>query len=206
MDLQIFNCEQGSPEWLACRAGIPTASEFDTVMAKGKSGGESKTRRTYMLKLIGERLTGEPMYSYNNDHMERGKEMEAAARDLYAMVAEVEPVQVGFMRRGDAGASPDSLVGDNGLVEIKTKLAHLQLEVLLTNELPSEHRAQCQGQLWISAREWVDFVSYWPGLPLFVKRVYRDEPYIARIKVEVDSFLYELSETIEQIKQYKRAA
>lgn len=206
MELQIFNCEQGTPEWYAARAGIPTASEFDTVMAKGKGGGESKTRRTYMLKLIGERITGAPMHSYSNDHMERGKEMEAQARDLYAMVAEVEPVQIGFMRRGDAGASPDSLVGDPGLLEIKTKLAHLQLDVLLTNELPSEHKAQCQGQLWIAAREWVDFVSYWPGLPLFVKRVYRDEPYIARLKVEVDAFNSEMLEVIEQVKQYQRAA
>jgi hypothetical protein len=206
MELEIFSFEQGTPEWYSARAGIPTASEFDTVLAKGKSGGESKTRKTYMYKLIGERLTSAPMYSYNNDHMERGKEMESAARDLYAMVAEVEPVQVGFMRRGDAGASPDSLVGDNGLVEIKTKLAHLQIECLLVNELPSEHRAQCQGQLWISGREWVDFVSYWPGLPLFIKRVYRDETYIARIKAEVDIFNNEMLEVIERVKQYKRAA
>lgn len=206
MELQIYTCDQGTPEWLECRRGIPTASEFDTVLAKGKAGGESKTRRTYMLKLAGERLTGEPMYSYSNDHMERGKEMEAEARNLYAMVADVEPVQVGFMRRGDAGASPDSLVGDSGLLEIKTKLAHLQLEVLLANELPSEHKAQVQGQLWISGREWVDFVSYWPGLPLFVKRIYRDEPYIARLKVEVDAFNTEMLELIERIKQYKRAA
>lgn len=206
MELQIFNCDQGSQEWLACRAGIPTASEFDTVLAKGKGGGESKTRRTYMLKLIGERLTGAPMYSYSNDHMERGKEMEDEARNLYSMVSDLEPVQIGFMRRGDAGASPDSLVGNDGLLEIKTKLAHLQLDVLLTDELPSEHRAQCQGQLWIAQREWVDFVSYWPGLPLFAKRVFRDESYIARLKVEVDAFNNELLETIERINKYKRAA
>lgn len=206
MELQIFDCEQGTPEWYACRAGIPTASEFDTVLAKGKGGGESKTRRTYMLKLIGERLTGAPMYSYSNDHMERGKEMEQEARDLYSLLSEVELVRVGFMRRGDAGASPDSLVGDNGLLEIKTKLAHLQLECLLNDELPSEHRAQCQGQLWISGREWLDFVSYWPGLPLFGKRVFRDEPYIARLKVEVDAFNSEMLELIERVKQYQRAA
>ena len=84
-ELQIFECEQGSAEWFAARAGIPTASEFATVMARGR-GGESKTRRTYMLKLIGERLTGQPMESYTNAHMERGKVMEAEARDLYAMV------------------------------------------------------------------------------------------------------------------------
>lgn len=206
MELQIFNCEQGTPEWKACRAGIPTASEFDTVMAKGKGGGESKTRRTYMLKLIGEILTGEPSIGFNNDHMERGHEMEPEARNLYAMLSDAQPEQVGFLRRGNAGASPDSLIGSNGLLEIKTKLPHLQLDVLLSDELPSEHRAQCQGQLWIAAREWVDFVSYWPGLPLFVKRVYRDEPYIARLKVEVDVFNNELLEVIERIKHYKRAA
>lgn len=205
-ELKIFNMEQGTEAWLAARLGIPTASEFDTVMAKGKGGGESKTRRTYMLKLIGERLTGEPKYDYSNDHMERGKVMEDEARDLYCMLEDVEPVRVGFMRRGDAGASPDSLIGDNGMLEIKTKLAHLQLECLLSGELPPEHKAQCQGQLWIAQREWVDFVSYWPKLKPFVKRVYRDEPYIARIKVEVDEFLSELHETMEKINQHKRAA
>lgn len=206
MELQIFNCEQGTPEWYAARAGIPTASEFDTVMAKGKGGGESKTRRTYMLKLIGERLTREPMYSYSNDHMLRGKEMEAEARDLYQMIAEVECQQVGFLRRGDAGCSPDSLINNDGMLEIKTKLPHLQLDCLLYNELPAEHRAQCQGQLWIAEREWVDFVSYWPGLPLFAKRVFRDEAYIARLAEAVRAFNDEMQETITKIQQYRRAA
>jgi hypothetical protein len=196
MDVQIFDCEQG----------IPTASEFDTVQAKGKGGGESKTRRTYLLKLAGEILTGEPMYSYNNDHMERGKVMEDEARELYGMVMDVEPMRVGFMRRGDAGASPDSLIGDDGLLEIKTKLAHLQLDCILAGEVPSEHRAQCQGQLWISGRQWVDFVSYWPGLPLFVKRLYRDEMYIAKLRESVDSFNNELREIVASVKSYKRAA
>lgn len=206
MELQIFNCIQGTPEWYAARAGIPTASEFDTVMAKGRGGGDSKTRRTYMLKLIGERLTKEPMWSYSNEHMERGKAMEDEARDLYQMIAEVECEQVGFLRRGDAGCSPDSLVGENGMLEIKTKLPHLQLDCILYDELPSEHRAQCQGQLWIAEREWVDFVSYWPGLPLFAKRVFRDEDYIARLAEAVRVFNAEMEETIAKIQQYRRAA
>lgn len=204
MELQIFNCEQGSEDWIACRLGIPTASEFATVMAKGKGGGDSKTRRTYMLKLAGERLTQQRMYSYSNDHMERGKEMEAEARDLYAMVSDVEPVQVGFLRRGDAGASPDSLIGDAGLLEIKTKLAHLQLECLLDDELPPEHKAQCQGQLWIAEREWVDFCSYWPGLPLFRHRVYRDEAYIKQIATAVDAFNAEMLELISKVNGYSQ--
>jgi hypothetical protein len=206
MELKIFSCEQGSPEWFAARVGIPTASEFDTVLAKGRSGGESKTRRTYMLKLIGERLTREPMYSYSNDHMERGKEKEAEARNLYSMVSDLEPVQIGFMRRGDAGCSPDSLVGTDGMLEIKTKLPHLQLDCILYDEFPSEHRAQCQGQLWIAEREWVDFVSYWPGLPLFAKRVFRDEEYIKRLAEAVRAFNTEMEETIAKVQQYRRAA
>jgi predicted phage-related endonuclease len=206
MDVQIFDCEQGSTEWYACRLGIPTASEFDTVLAKGKGGGESKTRRTYMLKLAGEILTGEPMYNYQSEHMERGKEMEAEARDLYAMVTDNDVKPVGFMRRGDAGASPDSLIGDDGLLEIKTKLAHLQLDCILSGEVPSEHYAQCQGQLWISGRQWVDFVSYWPGLPLFVKRLRRDEMYIAKLREGVDLFNNELRAIVESVKGYKRQA
>lgn len=206
MDLQIFDVDQGSPEWFAARAGIPTASEFATVMAKGRGGADSKTRRTYMLKLIGERMTGQPMESYTNGHMERGKVMEAEARDLYAMVRDVEPQRVGFMRRGDAGASPDSLLGADGLLEIKTKLPHLQLEVLLADRLPPEHAAQVQGQLWISGRSWVDFVSYWPGLPLFVTRVQRDETYIATIKAEVEEFNAEMAALLEKIQNYGRRA
>jgi hypothetical protein len=206
MDLQIINCEQGSPEWFAARAGIPTASEFATVMAKGKGGADSKTRRTYMLKLIGERLTGQPMESFSNVHMERGKAMEDEARDLYAMVSGNDPQPVGFMRRGEAGASPDSLIDTDGLLEVKTKLPHLQIEVLLAKRLPPEHVAQVQGQLWISGRSWLDFVSYWPGLPLFTFRVQRDETYIATIKTEVDDFLGELAGVIAQLKDYKAAA
>jgi hypothetical protein len=206
MGVEVFDMEQGSESWLRARLGIPTASEFQTVMAKGRGGGESVTRRTYMLKLIGERMTGEPAYSYSNIHMERGKSMEAEARALYSMVSDLEPVQVGFLRRGDAGCSPDSLVGDDGMLEIKTKLPHLQLDCILYDELPSEHRAQCQGQLWIAEREWVDFVSYWPGLPLFAKRVYRDEEYIRKLAEAVRAFNAEMEETIAKIQQYRRAA
>lgn len=206
MALQIFDCEQGTPEWFACRMGIPTASEFDTVMAKGKGGGESKTRRTYMLKLIGERLTGEPAYSYSNDHMERGKVMEAEARNWYQFHTDADLRQVGFIRGSTAGCSPDSLIGSVGMVEIKTKLAHLQLDLLLSGELPSEHKAQVQGQLWVAEREWVDFVSYWPKLPPFMKRIYRDEPYIAQLLAAVSQFNAEMDELQARLLPQKAAA
>ena len=188
MAVEVFDCEQGSPEWFKARLGIPTASEFSAVKAKG----EGKTRRTYMMKLIGEILTGESMENFSNSHTERGKEMEPDARNLYAFRMDVEPVQVGFVRNGRKGASPDSLIGTSGMCEIKTKLPHLQAEVLLADKLPSEHVAQCQGNLWVAEREWIDFVSYWPRMPLFVKRVYRDDAYIATLSKEVDLFLAEM--------------
>jgi hypothetical protein len=201
--IEIFDTlEQGTPEWLRARMGIPTASMFATVMAKG----EGKTRRTYMLTLLGERLTGEPSESYSNAHMERGKEMEAEARDMYVFMQDVECKQVGFIRNGDRGASPDSLVGPNGGCEIKTKLPHLQLDVLLRDRLPPEHLAQCQGFLWVAEREWVDFVSYWPKLPLFVKRVYRDEAYIKNLADEVAHFNSELANLVERFEPKKAAA
>lgn len=206
MAVEVFDAiEQGTNEWYQCRLGIPTASQFHTVLASGRGGGESKTRREYLYKLAGEILTGEPMYSYSNAHMERGKEMESEARDMYVFLTDMEPLRVGFIRNGQKGCSPDSLLGNDGMLEIKTKLAHLQCEVLDYDELPSEHKPQCQGQLWVAEREWVDFCSYWPKLPLFAKRVYRDEPYIKKLAAEVDRFNNELASLVEKIRARKAA-
>lgn len=186
--LQIFDCPQNSPEWMEARRGIPTASRFADVLAKG----QGITRRKYLYTLAGEVLTGKCVESYNNSNMERGHEMEADAVNLYAFERDVDPVTVGFMRRGRAGCSPDRLLGDFGMVEVKTKLPHLQLEVLERGEVPPEHIAQVQGQLWISGRNWCDFISYWPRLPLFVKRVERDDMYIDRLAASVAYFVGDL--------------
>lgn len=113
---------------------------------------------------------------------------------------------VGFIRNGDKGASPDSLIGDNGMLEIKTKLPALQIECILADKLPSEHVAQVQGALWVAEREWLDFVSYWRNLPLFVKRIYRDEDYIKNLAAEVAKFNSEMLEMIEKIQPTKKAA
>lgn len=202
MELQLFDCPQGSEDWVNARLGVVTASEFKSVMAKG----EGKTRRKYLLTVAGEKCGGQPFDRYTNDFMDRGHAFEDEARRLYTFITDNEVRQVGFLRRGDVGYSPDGLVGDDGLLEVKTKLAHLHLECLLSDELPSEHRQQCQGGLWVSGRQWVDFVSYSTGLPLFVKRVHRDEAFIARIKVEVDSFLQDLHEIVGRVQNYKVAA
>jgi hypothetical protein len=200
--MQVFDCEQGTPEWFAARAGIPTASEFHTVMAVGPRGGKSATRVAYLNKLAGEILTGEPMASYSNGDMERGKLMEDEARDLYAFQNGVEPQRVGFIRDGDAGCSPDSLIGEDGGLEIKSAAAHIQIARMLDGRLPPEHKAQVYGNIWLAKRKWWDFASYCPKLPLFVVRVYRDEDYIKRIAHEVELFNVELRQTVEYIRKY----
>jgi hypothetical protein len=194
--------EQGSPEWYIARAAIPTASQFATVQASGKGGGVSLTRRKYLLTLAGERLTGEPAESYSNFHMERGKLMEAEARELYEFQKDCVIDRVGFIRHDTekTGCSPDGLIGDDGVIEIKTALPHIQLERLIDNTLPSEHRAQVQGALWITGRKWCDFVSYWPKLPMLVVRVERDEDYIAALAKAVAAFNAELDALVERFK------
>lgn len=194
MELEIFDCEQNTPEWFEARRGIVTASRFSDVLAKG----QGITRRKYLLTLAGEAITGECAESFSNAHTERGHLMEEEARDMYAFQQDVEPVKVGFMRRGRAGASPDRLIGTDGLLEIKTKLPHLQLDVLDKGKLPSEHVAQVQGQLMVSGRDWCDFVSYWPRLPMFCVRVYRDDKYIAELNQAIADFVGELDDYINR--------
>ena len=194
-ELEILNMDQGSDLWHSARCGIITASEFDSVMAKGLKGAPSKTRKTYMRKKVGEQMTKRIDGGFKgNEHTERGHLMEPDARNLWAFTTGLDFEQVGFIRRGPVGCSPDALVGDDGLLEIKTKLPHLQLEVLDNDEVPSEHIAQIQGQMWVSGRQWCDFVSYWPDLPIFINRVYRDDEYIARLSVEVEAFIVEMND------------
>jgi hypothetical protein len=224
MTLQIIDCEQGTAEWLQARVGIPTASEFASVIADGgddrglpqavidsmvkngctaaqlasamkaaKSRSAGAVRAKYMRQLAADTVRGFPEpETYTNAHMERGKVQEDDARKLYAFMTDAEPMQVGFMRNGRAGASPDSLIGEDGGLEIKTALGHIQVDRLKANKLPSEHRAQVQGNLWISGRAWWDFVSYSPGLRPLIVRVERDEAYIAAIAAAVEAFNVEL--------------
>lgn len=199
---RIIVCEQGTPEWHAARLGIPTASCFAKVLAKG----EGKTRRRYLLDLAAERLTGEVAESYTNGHMERGHALEDEARQLYAFQHDADPQPVGFVRNDElrAGASPDSLLGDDtdgGVLEIKTKLGALQLDLLESGRLPPEHRAQVQGQMLVTGRQWCDFVSYWPRLPLFVIRVQRDDAYLATLAQELADFNGELDAIVAKYSQ-----
>lgn len=205
MPVQIIECEQNSPEWYAARLGIPTASEFKTIIGVKKDAREKVTRQIYMRKLAGEILTGEPMENYQSADMARGREMEDEARNLYAFAHDVEPQRVGFIRNGNTGCSPDSLIGADGGLEIKSAAPHIQIERLERGELPPEHVAQVQGNIWLSGREWWDFASYCPRLPLFVVRVQRDNGYIANLAGAVDAFNAELNDLVERIRRYGAA-
>lgn len=189
----VTDIEQGTPEWLACRLGIATASELDCLLVSGKHPtGFGVAAFTYMDQLIGERITEEAAeLPFQTKATIRGHEQEGVALSLYEAREEVKVQKVGIILNRGIGYSPDGLVGTDGLIEIKTKLPKFQVGVILSGEVPKEHVAQCQGGLWASDREWIDFISYWPGMPLFVKRAHRDEAMIRKIAERVKSF-YEI--------------
>jgi len=201
--LEIFDCEQGSLEWVHLRLGIPTASEFSTVMAVGKQGGESVTRRALMNRLAAEVLTGSPSDgAFESRHTLRGKEQETEAAEMYSFINNVELQHVGFVKNGIAGCSPDRLIGEDGGLEIKSGLSHIVIDAIRRDKFPPEHMAQCMGSIWVTERSWWDLVLYAPGLPLFQKRVYRDEEYIKKLKEAVEQFYGHMMQVVEFVRRY----
>lgn len=199
--MQVFDMDQGDEAWHLARLGIPTASKFATVMAKG----DGKTRNEYMRRLAGEIHTGAPSETYTNAHMERGKDQEDEAREAYAFVEMADIRRVGFIRNGNKGASPDSLVGVNGGLEIKTALPHIHIDRMKRDRLPPEHVAQVQGNIWLAEREWWDFLSYCPRMPMVTIRVTRDDAYIKTMSDEIDRFNDELAEMVRWIRSYGKS-
>jgi putative phage-type endonuclease len=204
---------QGSDEWKALRLGKVTASRVADVIAKTKSG-YSASRANYMAQLIAERLTGTVAESYTNAAMQHGTETEPEARCAYEFYQGVTVEQIAFVPHGkidQAGCSPDGLVGDDGLVEIKCPNTATHLETLLGQAIPGKYEAQMQFQMACTGRKWVDFVSYDPRMPehmrLFVKRLHRDEAKIKEIETEIASFLLEMAVKLSQLNSlYAEAA
>ncbi len=192
--MKIFRCEQGTEEWFAVKLGKVSASHFSDVLNK-KSG-----RRTYMYRLLGERLSGESYEAYSNKTMERGSEVEAEARAYYeALYGVVE--QVGFVQLNDnVGCSPDGLPGTDGLIEIKCPFPSTHARYIIENTLPTAHKPQVQGNLWITGRQWCDFISFDPRVkarPFWKIRVYRDEKYISELHIQIQMFVNELNKMMK---------
>ena len=186
--MKVYNYEQGSDDWFKVRLGIPTASEFDKILT---GTGKSSTQvNAYINKLLAEVITGKPVNTFQKtEAMERGNELEQEAADYYSMLRDVDLQTIGFCTddAGLYGCSPDRLVGDEGLLEIKCPLAHTHVEYLLSGKMDTGYIPQVQGQLLVTGRKWCDFMSYHPDMPPLIVRVERDEQYISDLQQELNS-------------------
>lgn len=197
--MKIINCEQGSQEWFQSRAGVPSASNFDMIVTS--KGEPSKQAQKYMYRLAGERITGMPEETYQNAAMARGVEMEAEARAYYELTTGQTVEQVGFCVHDNGfGCSPDGLVGEDGLIEIKCPSIAVHVGYLLDNKVPTDYFQQTQGQLLVTGRKWLDFVSYYPCMKPLVVRVDRDEVFISKLESELKKFVKQLEEVVERIR------
>jgi len=198
--MRIIDCEQGTKEWLMARLGIPTASGFDKIVTL--KAEKSKQRDKYLYKLVGEKIINTPSESYTNDIMQRGKDLESEARLAYEFITGNEVKQVGFCISDDGkyGCSPDGLIGDDGLLEIKCPSLAVHVEYLLKNTLPSDYFQQVQGQLLVTGRKWVDFMSYYPGIRPLITRVYPDKAFLSLFARELGLLCDELERVYKILK------
>ncbi len=204
--------EQKSAEWFAARLGKATGSRIAEIVAKTKSG-DSASRGNYMAQLVIERLTNKQEESYSNDFMDWGNLQEPFARAAYEAATNVLVDEVGMIthpRIEMSGASPDGLVGDDGLVEIKCPKTATHIETLLSKTVPGKYNIQMQWQMACTDRSWCDFVSFDPrmpeGLQMFLKRVPRDDALIKTLEDEVIKFLKEVDSKLEQLTNQLKEA
>lgn len=198
--------DQGTDAWLRERAGKVTASRIADLMAMTKTG-PGASRKNYMAQLITERLTGEPTPSFTSAAMEWGTATEPQARDAYRFLTFATVEETGFVTHPhipEAGASPDGLVGADGLIEIKAPNTATHLETLESEKIPDKYIKQMQWQMACTSRQWCDFMSFDPRLPepmqSIIIRVDRDDDAIAQIEEAVRAFLAELAERVDTLK------
>ena len=201
--------EQRSEEWFAARCGKVTASRVADIMARTKTG-PSASRENYLAQLVCERMTGKPAESYSNAAMAWGTEQEPFARAAYESAKDVLVEEVGFVPHpsfSEAGASPDGLVGEFGLVEIKCPNTATHIQTLLEQKVPEKYNTQMQWQMACTQRHWCDYVSFDPrmaeGLQLFIKRVEFDPVYVGKLDKEIVNFLLDLEDKITQLNKLK---
>lgn len=203
-------CDQNTAEWFDARCGLVTASRVAEVMSINKSGPlkgiSSQAREDYKMELLTETLTGVPVEHYVSPAMDYGIQNEPVARAQYELSRSVDVARIGFCfhpRIKRAGASPDGLVGDDGLVEIKCPNSATHLQYVLADVVPEEYQPQMLWQMACAERDYCDFVSYDPRLPedfsLFVKRLERDEDRIRKMEAEVERFVGEINAMADRL-------
>jgi len=204
--------EQYSPEWFAERAGKATASRIADIIAKTRNGWGA-SRKNYMAELVAERLTGQAAESYTNAAMQWGIDTEPDARAAYEFYTSNEVELIGFVphpKIEDSGASPDGLVSNSGLTEIKCPNTATHIDTLLGAAIPDKYIIQMQWQMACTGREWCDFVSFDPRMPeelrLFVERMERDNERIKELEERVETFLAEVSEKVVKLQEMQDAA
>lgn len=205
MSLSVI--DQGTPEWHALRCGKVTASRVADVMRSGRGGKPSASRSRYMGELVTERLTGNPTQTFKSADMQWGTETEDEARSAYSFIHSVAITPVAFVDHPSirmSGASPDGLIFDDGLVEIKCPASHTHIETLLGAPIAPDYITQMQWQMACTGRQWCDFVSYDPRMPdemrLHVARVNWDDKAIKEMEAEVIGFINDLDQTLSQLR------
>lgn len=200
MSVTVYpDIEQGTGEWLQARCGILTASVIGQLVTPTLKVANNDTSRGVALTLAAERITGHVEYVHPTFDMQRGTEQEPYAREAYA--EHYAPVdEVGFIvRKQDGwqlGYSPDGLVGEDGLIEIKSRKPKKHVQTILSGKPPAENMAQLQTGLFVSGRAWIDYVSFCPGMPLWVSRVHPDERWFEVIEATVTEFSNTVDATI----------
>lgn len=182
--ITIHDFEQGSDEWHAARCGLLTASEMKLILTPTLKIANNDKTRAHLYELLAQRITGYTEPHYISDDMLRGHADELDAREIYDDA--YAPVnEVGFVTNDKwgftLGYSPDGLVGDDGLIEIKSRRQKYQVQTILDNSLPDEYALQVQTGLLVTERKWCDFITYSAGLPMFTLRVYPDAAIQAAI-------------------------
>jgi len=198
--MQILDMPQQTEAWFKAKAGVPSASNFNKIVT---SKGEKSTQaKKYMYRLAGEKIAGMPEETYQSAAMARGCELEDEARTFYEMTYGKEVKQVGFCIADDGYAcSPDGLVYDDGMIEIKCPNSiAVHVSYLLDNKIPTDYIQQVQGQLLVTGRKYCDFISYYPAIKPLIIRVERDEVFLKKLEVELKVFCKQLEEVIEKIK------
>jgi len=206
--MKVYHCQQGTSEWLALRAGIPTASQFDSIVTPGgKAGkpGKSTSQEKYMAHLLAERILNRPIDGFKSKWMELGNEYEDSAVASYEFSRDCETYRVGFVTTDDGliGCSPDRfIVGcDEGMLEAKAPSPAVHVSYMMAAAGASdEYKVQLMGQMWVCERDWVDIISYAPDMPEVIYRVNRDDIYITEMAAMIRSFSNRLEDYAEDFK------